>query len=50
MSNSFLTVYEKGYAAGLRRATAMSGERNTFQEVVDYSPDELIEVVSRPAH
>lgn len=50
MLNSFLAMYEKGYAAGLRRATAMSGEQNTFQEAVDYSSDELIEVVSRPAY
>ena len=35
MLSSFLAVYEKGYAAGLRRrATAMPGERNAFQEAV----------------
>ena len=34
MLNAFLAVYEKGYAAGLRRATAMPGERNAFQEAV----------------
>ena len=34
MLSSFLAVYEKGDAAGLRRATAMPGERNAFQEAV----------------
>ena len=34
MLNAFLAVYKKGYAAGLRRATAMPGERNAFQEAV----------------
>jgi len=35
MLNAILAVYEKGYTAGLRRrATAMPGERNAFQEAV----------------
>src|SRR5436190_4184682 len=50
MLNSFLAVYEKGYTSGLRRATAMPGEQNAFPGTMDYPPDELLDVASRPAY
>lgn len=49
MLKSFLVTYEQGYSAGLQRATALPGERNTFQ-AANSSPDELTEAVSRPAY